>query len=205
MRTRKSFWLLFSLFCLVSCATTTKVVNLWKNSSNPNFKIHKALIIFVSDHAPVQESFENAFITKLHKADIEAYAGYKVLLTDQEVNKEFILQKVKTIGVDSVIVTKVIDTKKKTIIGSTSPYNVPFAQFNIELHERNIKKFGRDNPSGYIAMFDKVSLKTTVYSVVNQEPVWFLESDTLTQDTFDKLVDTYLDIIITNLQKDQLL
>ncbi|MEJ2690820.1 MAG: hypothetical protein P8130_12905 [Deltaproteobacteria bacterium] len=43
-----------------------------------------------------------------------------------------------------------------------SPYKEPFSQFKIKFDEENMKKFGLAKPSGYIAMFDEVALKTTV-------------------------------------------
>jgi len=198
------FCLPFLLFFLVSCSTT-KVSKSWKDDNRSSFKINKALIIFVTEHAPVREAFEDAFVAKLQRDNIKAYASYKVLLNNEKIDKESVLQKINSLGVDSVIVTNVLDAKEKKVFESNSPYSIPYSQFNIKLFEENMEKYGKDQPSGYIAMFDEVALKTTVFAADSQKPVWFLKSNLLLQDTFNKLVDSYLNVIVAQLHKDQII
>lgn len=197
------------IFCLLltiltSCSIT-KVANIWKDASRPALKATKVLVIFVTDHAPVQESFENAFVAKLQANNIEALASHKVLLTDKEIDKDFVANKVQTMGINGVFVTRIVGAKEKTVTDRSSSYKIPYAQFNIKRHKENLRKYGKDKPSGYIAMFDEISLKTTAYAVNTNEPVWFLESNTLLQETFDKLLDSYLEVIIANMRSDQII
>ncbi len=201
----KNIFVLSLLLTMLASCSTTKVANTWKDASQADLKVTKALVIFVTDHAPVQEAFENAFVAKLQANNIEAFASYKVLLTDKKVDKNFILKKVTSLGIDAVIVTRILGAKEKIVSDRPSPYKIPYAQYSIKLHEANMKRYGKDKPSGYIAKFDQVALKTTVHAVSTQQPIWYLESNTIVQETFNKLLDSYLNVVISGLKNEQLI
>ncbi len=194
------------MLLLASCAMTTPT-KIWKDPYYVGGTFKKALVIVVAKHPSIRELVENEFVLKLQGQGADAVASHMVLATDKKVDRKFILSTAQKLGIDAVLVTRVIEAKEKDDVyyETASPYRVPIATLNAKLHEEYMQKHGKVHPSAVIARFKEIILETKAYEVVSDKAVWSLESDTRVQDTFSKLLSSYLDVVVKRLTVDKLI
>lgn len=195
-----------AMFLACASCSTTQPTRLWQDPGYAGGGFEKVLVIGVAKHPPVREVFEDEFVRKLKARGVKALASHTVLATDKKADRDFIVAKVKDLGVDAVFVSRVTEAKERLDLDdAASLYRVPIAAVNVKLHEEYMKKHGTVNPASVLVQYKELIMETKVYEAASEKAIWSLESKTHVQDAFSKLLDSYLDVVIKNLSKSKLL
>jgi hypothetical protein len=93
-----------------SCATTA-LTFVWKDSAYQGGPLKKILIIGVFRELDMKKYFEDEFARELKASGVDAVASYTVFPEEDVLNKEIIVEKIRELKMDSVLVTSVIDVR----------------------------------------------------------------------------------------------
>jgi hypothetical protein len=181
--------LILSLVLLVSCANT-KVVEQW---SDPDFdsKLKNIMVLSLNQSDKSRRLFEDGFVKPLKQRGIQSSGSYKLLSSNEDLNKEKVKAAIAGSDIDGVLVlrevkiTKEASYQRSTTAGNRSDFYA---------------YIGRYGPSyDPVTVEDTVvHLETNLYAVDGEQLVWsgktesFNPSDvnTLLTEMAEKILDT---------------
>jgi hypothetical protein len=204
----------FSFFLLNACASTTLKAN-WKD---PDFngRIHKVLVIGVSKNPVIRKIYETDFSTAIQAHGAEAIPSYTLFPSNEELNREVVQAKARELGVDSIIVTKLLKhrTEREQVTDVTGPPPAPAPYYRGYPPYYGRPYYGNwygdysnnfRTVRSYTVEYKVVDLETTLYELKSDKPVWSAISETTTQDASQKDIGSVVDAVVKQLVKDGLL
>ncbi|MGE5894333.1 MAG: hypothetical protein ACM34I_09785 [bacterium] len=145
----------------LSC-TTTKFTGSWKDPSFSGSPYAKILVIGIFRQPGGRNLYEDIFAQQLKKRGIEAIPSHLVLPSDAKLTKDVIVQKVKEMGLDSVLLTRLVD--------SVTYQNIPGYYYNYWDYAQASNAFIIQADIGY--------LETNFYDAKTEKLVWSGSSTT---------------------------
>ena len=100
------------LFFLTSCAAT-KVTDEWKDPNFSSQKFKKIMVLGLAKQPRNRKLYEDKFVRQLKGKGVEAIASHTLISHENMRDKANVVQTIKEIGADGVIVTRVRDIKEK--------------------------------------------------------------------------------------------
>lgn len=157
-------FILIAVFYLVSCAKHTLTTS-WKSEAMSGVKLEDILIIGQSRHLTTRKIFESAFVEDLQAEQIKASPSFKVSEENVEPTREALLELIRKTEAKTVLVTRFVNRKKKTVIQDTvgrtpSTYEEPYGAF-----------FDTPNP---VSSSTKtyIYLESNIYDVASEQLLW---------------------------------
>src|SRR5450759_440912 len=130
---RNPFGLLILIAMLLTACATTQLNAVWKN---PGYQTRpaKIMVIGVARNPINRRLFEDEFVQQLKARGTEAIASYTVLSDEQQDDHEAIAAKVKELGADAILITRLVSKKiVQTYVPAT-----PYFRLLITVHGRTI-------------------------------------------------------------------
>ena len=196
------------LFIMTSCATTsTKMKNVWRDNNYAG-KIKKVLVIGVIKRTAIKHFFELEMAQQLEARGIEAIAGNLVLPHDKEADKNLIVSTLKELGADGVFIARLVNRKtvEQYIPGDVyygRAYYTPPAHYR-GMHSYYSRSYGTVYSPGYTVRNEVVIVETNLFDAASEQLVWSALSETFVEDDSDKLIKSFVEIMINNLFKQNL-
>ena len=108
------------VFLVLSCAST-KLVHSWRNEkfSGPAFK--KVMVAAVTRQQETRVLLEDAFVKRLQGAGVDAYACHKCIPDPAAMNRESLVQAVRDVWADSVLLLRLVSVESDTVEGRAEP------------------------------------------------------------------------------------
>lgn len=186
-----------SLVMLNACSSVPKTTEIWMDEAYVGSRVNKVLVIGVAEKITFQTLFEGKFADQLEKKGIEAVPSYTVMQPNQSLSKATVLPLVEKLGIDTVIVTSLIDRKEKTVfyqVNSGNLYNYYNGMQSIYVK------------SGKTASYKVpiLVLKTNLYDVDTEKLVWSITSESEFSYKMDS-IDSAIEFLIKSLAKDSLI
>jgi hypothetical protein len=196
-------------FMATSCATTkTKLKNVWRDSDYAG-KIKKVLVIGVIKRPEIKRFFELEMAQQLEVSGIDAIAGNLVLPHDKAADKDLIVSRLKELDVDGVLIARLIS--RKTVeqynpgaVSHGSAYYAPPAHYR-GMHSYYSRSYGAVYSPGYMVENEVVIVETNLYDAGSEQLVWSALSETFVEGNSDKLIREFVQIMIKDLFKKELL
>ncbi len=205
MRAYYSLVILF--FLIVTSCATTELNSVWRDD-NYSEKIKKVLVIGVIKKPALKRFFENEFVQQLKNRGIDAVAGFTVLTSDKEADKDIIASKIKELDVDGVLITKLVEKK-------TEETYVPGEAYYGDVYRPPTYYRGWDSyysrsyrtvySPGYTIKNEVVIVETNLYDTGSEKLVWSALSKTFVEGSSDSIIKSFIKIIIDNLNNDRIL
>jgi hypothetical protein len=173
-------------FILMSCAST-KLLSTWKDNTYSG-NVKNVLIIVVAEKPGVRRVFERAYAFQLKSYGVDAVTSYSIIPADKMMEKDAILSKIEGMSVDSVLITSLVS--RQTIIPE-----------NTRWYGHYSRAYGRSYAQ------DIVNVETALYDVKSEMLIWSALSETtmLTGDSTMREIPPFVEIILKNLSKDNLI
>ena len=155
--------------------------------------------MFLEDHK-IRRQFENEFVNQLAIKGIEAIQSYKILSSDKMLDRDTIVLKIKDMNIDGVIITKLIKKTK----GPSGPPPLQSRTYHsnyVRSHNSAFRSMG----SGSFSPADIVILQTDLYDAKTEALVWSGFSETLNQRTASNAIKPFIEVMIQNLSKDNMI
>ena len=191
MKSMKLFCLLlvaFALF-LVSCATTT-VTDVWKDKTYQG-KAQKIIVIMAAKSSDMRDLFENRFVAELENRGNNAIQSYKSIPFEQLRDKELVKSKIRTSGADTVLVSRLVDTKTIESYNRGPVYVVPVAYDRWgSYYELVFAGYG------YTGDVQVAYIETNLYDVKTEKLIWSANSKTERTYGEQQLINTFIQIMI---------
>jgi hypothetical protein len=199
-----SIILVFSLLLMTFCARTT-MDYVWKDPSYQGGKFKKVLVIGVAKNQANRILFENKFVAELKNYGTDAISSYTIIPTAEKLDKVTVESKTKTLEVDAVLVTKLMNIEqKKTYSRVVNPSQTqPRLQRGGYVDYSTDYEAAKDRGSYY--KYEVVSLETKIYDTQTDKLIWSGWTDTVLEDSIEVAIGSLIKTITKSLSDNQLI
>lgn len=187
------------LLCIITtffsgCSTRTQITSSWVNEKQlPD--IGTVLIIALSESATTRRLWENTFAEKLGEQKIQAVPSYTVSAEPITPEKEAVLQVIKRVKADTVIITHLIDSTTTLQWHPGTIYYEPAALYGGMYRYYNTAYRTVYSPPTTTEQ-TVVRLETNMYDIATTELLWAAQSSTLNpkrlKTDFESIVKTLI-------------
>ena len=207
---RKAAVLCVTSILLVSCANT-KISQSWVEPGNKK-SYNDLLIIGIGESEQNRRAYESYFIEELRSHGIEAEASYKLIKSDEKIDRDTVTNAIKGMGIDGVIVTHMVAVEEETVYRPSTGYAYGgygggyyrggyygglysyYPHVNTYVH----------NP-GYYTTHETYTLETSLYDVASEELVWTARSRTFSPESIDEIIVDLTKLLIKDLSDKNLI
>jgi len=198
MKRMKLFFLILIAvpFLFGSCTTTTVMKDVWKDSTYKG-KPQKIIVIMVAKSPDMRDLFENRFAGELDARGNNAFQSHTIITMEELRDKELVKSKIRSSGADTVLISRLVDTKT---IESYNPgliyvvpdyyhgwwgyYNVVFADY------------------GYTGDVRVAYIETNLYDVTTGKLIWSGHSKTERTEGEQQLITAFIQVMLKKLASD---
>ena len=193
----KSLSLFFSIALLMfSCTGTGSQTQVLQTHADDAYKgqpVSNILVIAITGNEHNRRSYENKFVTRLKSIGVDAVASEEALPMppDLKLQKEAILKAVGQYGNDAVIITQLVGKENKEIRTRDRHEIGPFFRYSIY--------------PGYSSESKTLRLETNLYDAKTGGLIWSGQSETLSSDSMDRIINNVIKAVIDNWQKNKII
>jgi len=161
-----------SLAALASCAASTQLTSSWGDPAAANRNFTKVVVVGASPNAATRRMYEDAFVAELQSRGIQGIASYS-FAGEGQIDKEQAVAKLKEIGADGVIVTRLVDKETvQTYYPPTySSVAAPSAYYGGWYGYYSMGYTYQSSP-GYVAENKVYRIESNLYDVTNDKLAW---------------------------------
>jgi hypothetical protein len=195
----KPFGILLIGAILVIACTTTELTSVWKE---PSYQARpaKVMVIGLAKKPEIRRLFEDEFVRQLKAHGTEAIASYTVLADKQQDDQVAIAAKVKELGADSVLLTRLVSKKNVQVYVPGTAYSPPPYYGSWPAY------YGQGNSApGYVANDEYAVIETNLYETGSEKLVWSATSETLMGDSNRNLIISYIEVLVKAMSYNKLL
>jgi hypothetical protein len=173
-------------FLNISCASTS-VTDVWKDK-NYQGKAQKILVIMAAKSPDMREIFEGRFAAELENRGNNATQSYKIIPAEEFTDKELVKSRIKNSDADTVLISRLVDTKTMESYSPGLVYHDWWGYYNIVSANYG---YTRDVQISYI--------ETNLYDVKTGKLIWSGHSKTERTEGEQQLINTFIRIVIRKL------
>jgi len=193
--------LLGTVLAVSSCANT-KISQSWVEPDNN--KVYKDLLIIgVSDSQQNRRAYETNFAEQLRKIGIEAEASYKLIRSDQTINRETVKKAIAGLDIDGVIVTHVLAVDEETVYRPTVEYPVMYGGYGGAYYGGLYTYYPHVNTyvtsPGYYTTHQTYTIETNLYDVGTEELIYSAHTRTFAPDSVEEVIVDLTNLIIKDM------
>jgi hypothetical protein len=189
---------LIACFCLPASCATTKMTDVWRNDTFRG-TIRKVVVIGIFPEPDTRKIFEGEFAARLKERGVDATASYKIVSDAELPDKEVVIERIRKLGADAVLVTRVVDmeTVKTHVPGQA--YVVPIYYSDYGTYYTYISK------PGYTVQEGHADTETNLYGLGDGKLIWSGRSKTKFSATRYELIQAFVNIMIDGLSDAKLI
>lgn len=193
---RNPLGLLMLAAMLVTACATTQINSVWKEPSYQS-RPAKIMVIGVAKDPLNRRLFEDEFVLQLKARGTEAIASYTVLPDRQQDDQLAIAAKVKELGADSVLITRLVSRKTvHTYVPGTIYYPPPYYSTWPDYYGYGYRYL---YSPGYIAEDEYAVMETNLYETVKDKLIWAASSETMMTDSGRNQIKSYVGIMVDSM------
>lgn len=190
------------LFLLNSCASS-KITGEWKNPES-SIKYSSILIIGVAKQPDRRSFYEDEFVKQLNAQGIMAIASHTIIPRDRMQDRESIVESIRGLQVDGVIVTRlqgVAEVRKAMKDGS---YQLPYEYYN-NMYDYFNTSFSTAPSQSYAETHEYLQLESNLYDAESENMVYTIITDTFIRQKFKSRITAYIETVVRQLRKNNLI
>jgi len=209
---------LFVIFSSCSSMAPTTMTGSWKSPelAGSAKKFNKIIVFAVVNDLSKRKAAENAVVLELLRKKINAVSSLSVFepgyfdadsdgKLDDDKTKEFIQEKLKSLGFDGVIVITVKDIKEEEhyVPGTVVNYNPRpyyYGHYGYYYSSYNTVYY-----PGYYKKSKEVFLEANVYDVDSEKLLWSGQTETSNPNSLDGFVKSFSKTLVDNLIADKVI
>ena len=198
----KPFGILLAVAMLVTACASTQLTSIWKD---PSYQARpaKIMVIGLAKKPEIRRLFEDEFVRQLKARGTEAIASYTVLAEQQQNDQAAIAAKVKEMGADSVLLTRLVDKKTVQFYVPGTVYAPPPYYSSWPAYYGN--SYSTMASPGYVGEDQYAVIETNLYEAGNEKLVWTATSETLMGDSNRNLIVAYIEVLVKAMSYNKLL
>lgn len=161
-----------ALAVLASCGPSTQLTSSWTDPTAPDRTYQKIAVVGVSAQSSMRHMYEDAFVAALAKRGTTAVASY-TFTGDGKLDKDAASAKLQEMGVDAVIVTRLVD--KETVQEYYPPtyttMSAPGAYYGGWYGYYSLG-YSYESSPGYVSTNKVYKLETNLYDLRHEKLMW---------------------------------
>jgi len=167
-----------SLGAIASCAANTQLTSSWADPAAANHVYKKIVVVGATPRAPVRRKYEDAFAAELQSRGVTPVTSYS-FASEGQLDKDAAMAKLKEVGADAVIVTRLVDkSQEQTYYPPTySGVAAPGAYYGGWYGYYSMGYSYMSSP-GYVETNNVYKIETNLYDLQNDKLVWSGLSET---------------------------
>jgi len=190
------------LLTLLTACSPIKTIHEWKDPTYTD-KLHTILIIAVIEQDYMRDQFENFLTLKLNAMGLAAIPSYKVLpQSGTEISREEVVEKVKQLGVDTVLVVRSI---LKDSIVNYQPGGAYFVVTGVYSDGWYTMYVGKAVFPVREYDIDYFTIATTLFDVQRKKPIWSDLSRIKVSGSRQAAINKFVPSLVKKLDESQLL
>ncbi len=195
---------------LASCANT-KISQSWVEPDNKK-SYNDLLIIGIAESEQNRRAYESHFVEELANRGIEGEASYKLIKSDEKIDRDTVAKAIKGLGIDGVIVTHLVAVDEETIYRPSTGYMYGGAYGvgygggyygGLYSYYPHVNSYVH-NP-GYYTTHETYTLETNLYDVESEELVWSARSRSFAPESVQEVVVDLTKLLIKDLEDKNLI
>jgi len=194
-------FVIFIIMLITGCATTN-INSVWKDQSY-QIRPNKIMIIAISKKQTNKNILENEFVRQIKMLGTDAVASYTILTNDKDSNKEVIAAKMKEVGADAVLITRLASKKTLYTHISTNEFSPP--DYYSTWDDYYGYGYQIVNSPDYIEENEYAIMETNLYDAGHNKLVWSASSETEIYASAPKSIKSYVNAIVKQMVKQNLL
>ena len=188
---------------------SSKLLMSWKNPSYiAEKKFHRVLALGLSNKAEVRADFEDALAAQLSSQGYEAIPGNTILLRPPgtQLDLNYLREQIRANQIEAVVVSRLVKVDETVTYVPGTAYYVPYPYYNTFYGY-----YGTLYPvvysSGYLQKEKKVRVETNLYvtSGPDGQLIWTGTTDTFNPSNVHKAIKGLVNLVVTQMQKEQVL
>ena len=196
-----------SLLTLTSCAATSQLTTSWADPAAPNRNLKKVVVVGATPNAAVRRMYEDTFAADLKARGIEAIPSYTIA-GEGQLNKDEASVKLKEVGADGVIVTRLVDKQQyeNYYPPTYSTYAAPSAYYGGWYGYYSMGYSYMSSP-GYVEQGQIYRVETNLYDVTNDKLMWsgITESTLSSGQAPTSEVQPVIHLLVNDLEKKKII
>jgi hypothetical protein len=187
---------LFALAMLLTACASTQLNSVWKD---PGYQSRpaKIMVIGVAKNPINRRIFEDEFVAQLRARGTAAIASYTVLPDKLQDDNEAIAAKVKELGADSILITRLVSKKfVQTYVPGTPYFPPPHYGLWPDYYRYGYRYMYTPD---YIVTDEYAVIETNLYDAKNDQLVWAASSDTGIVGSDTSLIQGYVGTMVKNM------
>lgn len=200
----------FSLLLAASCSLTN-LNAVWKDPQYRGGKLKNVLVVGASTNQVVRRIFEDELAAGFKSRGTNAIPSYTIFPTEKTLTKETIESKGGDLGIDAMLIARVVDTKTKREL-TPAPSNYYYRGTYFNDWPNRYSRFYSDPYPGryyndrlYYSEYEVANLETNLYDTQTGKLIWSALSDTVLGGSSQLEISSVVDVIMKNLAQNQLI
>jgi len=195
---------------LLSCANT-KISQTWVEPNHT--KTYKDLLIIgIAESEQNRRAYESHFVDELKTSGIDAETSYRLIKSNEKIDRNSVVKTIKDLGIDAVIVTHVVAVDEETVYRPGVGYTVVgygayggYSGYGSGLYGYYPHVNTYVNSPGYYTTHETYTLETNLYDVKSEELVWSARSRTFSPESVQEVIVDLTRLLIKDLKDKNLI
>ncbi len=198
----KYIFILLSLLILISCSSSNKISNSWKNpdAGGEFIKFQTVAVFAMMKNPDMRMDVEEALASQM--PNTIAVPSYKMVTNEELADINAVKQKLSERGMEGALVLSVRNVNQQTSYYSSGMY--PSAYYSFGGYYNYAWNYMYD-PYGYSSTNVYVDLEILIYSLKNDQLVWYGESTSVNPEGIQKTISEIAVSVKEQLVEDGLL
>lgn len=191
--------LLFAFVLLMSSCANTKISQSWVEPANK--KTYKDLLIIgIAESEQNRRAYESYFADDLKTMGIEAEASYKLIKSNQKIDRDTVSKAIAGLNIDGVIVTHLLAVDEETIYRPTMDYMPMYGggyYGGLYSYYPHVNTYV--SRPGYYTTHETYTIETNLYDVETEELVWSARTRTFSPESVDEVITDLTKLLIKDM------
>ena len=184
-----------------------KLVASVKNPGYSGQRLHRVLVIGMSNNPAIRSDFEDAMAAGLTRDGVEAIPGNTILLRPDSANMDmdYLKAQIREHKIEAVLVSRLIKDEKNVTYIPGQIYTVPYGYYN-SFYGYYPMAYRQVYTPDYLRTDRTVRVETNLYATVTPEGelVWTGLSDTFNPGKAKKEIDSLVKLVVKDLEKENI-
>ena len=184
----------------LACGPTTNLTGMWEEPGLKEQPFKTVLIIGMSEEEGKRRAFESEMQKQFETKGVSAVSSISHMPLDVEMNEATLKQYFGDMGIDAVLVSRLVGVEQKVEYTPGYTYAVPAGYYNGFYGYYNTS-WGMVSSPGYLSTYEVANVETNLYRVSDAKLVWSGVSETF--DHADALdgIRSFSAVVVPSLTK----
>lgn len=199
---RKGFFVILLVMLYTASCASTKTLNVWKDEGYSK-RLGKTLIVAVAQVDFMRDHFEDVLAWRLSDRGIDAKASNKVIpQLGAKPDRAALVAKVKELGVENVVIAKVVDKDEYARLIPGGVYLVPDAYYSGWNSDESFLMVAVPG-AAYDAEF--FTVVTNIYEVQGEKLIWSYLSRVKVETSREGAINPFIETVMKQLERSKLI